>query len=325
MRSSSEARGGRRALLATLAAGLAGCGDVPRPFWGNPGRSARQLAMPLAIRLAVLPAEGLVPGADASLALAEALAAALQQRDLPAVATAAPLPLDWRLATVIEAEGGRRRARFSLLDADGALQGSFAGPPLPEAAWRMAGPALPPGLAAAAAEGVERLLAAAQGARLAMPVAGGGPRRIRLLPIRGAPGDGAAALPARMREFLAAQGFLVQEAAAEAEFGLTAEVTLSPPRAGQQVVELQWIVTRRDGLELGRVVQVEAVPAGRLDRFWGDIAYVAAEQASGGVVQIIRNAEASSSPASAPLAAPGPGGGLLEATAAPAVATPPPR
>jgi hypothetical protein len=65
---------------------------------------------------------------------------------------------------------------------------------------------------------------------------------------------------------------------------------ITAPADNAQVVDLQWIVTRRDGEELGRVVQVNEVPAGRLNRFWGDIAYVAAEQASGGVQTIIRNA-----------------------------------
>jgi hypothetical protein len=50
---------------------------------------------------------------------------------------------------------------------------------------------------------------------------------------------------------------------------------------------------------LGRVVQVNEVPAGRLNRFWGDIAYVAAEQASGGVQTIIRNATTPQPPATA--------------------------
>jgi hypothetical protein len=113
---------------------------------------------------------------------------------------------------------------------------------------------------------------------------------VRFLPVTGAPGDGAQALAARMREFMSNLGFVVQDAAEGAQYGLTAEVRITAPADNAQVVDLQWIVTRRDGEELGRVVQVNEVPAGRLNRFWGDIAYVAAEQASGGVQTIIRNA-----------------------------------
>jgi hypothetical protein len=122
---------------------------------------------------------------------------------------------------------------------------------------------------------------------------------VRFLPVTGAPGDGAQALAARMREFMSNLGFVVQDAAEGAQYGLTAEVRITPPADNAQVVDLQWIVTRRDGEELGRVVQVNEVPAGRLNRFWGDIAYVAAEQASGGVQTIIRNATTPQPPATA--------------------------
>jgi hypothetical protein len=82
----------------------------------------------------------------------------------------------------------------------------------------------------------------------------------------------------------------VQELADGAAFGVTAEVTVSPAPAGQQRVEIQWIVSRRDGEELGRVFQINEVRAASLDRFWGDVAYAAAEEAAGGVQTIIRNA-----------------------------------
>jgi hypothetical protein len=55
-------------------------------------------------------------------------------------------------------------------------------------------------------------------------------------------------------------------------------------------VEIQWIVSRRDGEELGRVLQLNEVPSGRLARFWGDVAFAAANEAAGGVQTIIRNA-----------------------------------
>jgi hypothetical protein len=38
------------------------------------------------------------------------------------------------------------------------------------------------------------------------------------------------------------------------------------------------------------VFQINEVRAASLDRFWGDVAYAAAEEAAGGVQTIIRNA-----------------------------------
>jgi hypothetical protein len=57
-------------------------------------------------------------------------------------------------------------------------------------------------------------------------------------------------------------------------------------------VEIVWVVSRRDGEELGRVAQINEVPAGRLNGLWGDIAYVAAEEASDGVRTVVANANA---------------------------------
>jgi hypothetical protein len=108
--------------------------------------------------------------------------------------------------------------------------------------------------------------------------------------VRGAPGDGNVALTARLREFLTNRGYVVQELADGAAFAVTAEVSLVNAGPGLQRVEIQWIVSRRDGYELGRVLQLNEVPALALNRAWGDIAYAAAEEAAGGVQTIIRNA-----------------------------------
>jgi hypothetical protein len=153
-------------------------------------------------------------------------------------------------------------------------------------------------VASQATPGLARLLLSVQAARAsATPSAiSAGPPRIRFLPVQGAPGDGAQSLASRMREFMSNLGFVVQDTAEGAQYGLTAQVRISPPASNAQVVDLQWIVTRRDGEELGRVVQINEVPAGRLNRFWGDVAYVASEQASAGVQTIIRNAVESQAP-----------------------------
>jgi hypothetical protein len=276
----------RRLLLGALL-GLAACGRDPRPFAGNPGLNARRLAVPFAIRLAVIPPEA--PGLDPANGriLADALVEGLQREEVPALATDVPLPLDWRLTTLIDDAGAMRRPRYVLTDADGREQGVVNGQ-----AFLAPTPAILRQSAAVAVPQLTRLMLSIQAARAAASpgaLAGAQPR-IRFLPVRGAPGDGAQALARHMRSFMSNLGWVVQDAAEGAEYGLTAEVRIAPARNNEQIVDLQWIVTRRDGQELGRVVQVEGVPAGRLDRFWGDIAYVAAEQAAGSVLQIVRNA-----------------------------------
>src|ERR1700742_3643364 len=92
----------RLALLLCLA--LSACGDLPEPFLGNPGATARRLAQPLTPLLAV-PAgtDTLLPDA-ASEDLAKQLAAALQATEVPAMVRA-PQKTDWRLVTRAERDG----------------------------------------------------------------------------------------------------------------------------------------------------------------------------------------------------------------------------
>jgi hypothetical protein len=301
-------------LLLVLPLLLAACTGLPQPFRGRPGLQAERLAVPLAMRLAVPPPEqALLPDASARI-LAERVAAALQAEDVPAVAVAAPLPLDWRVDILAERQGAMILPRFRMVNADGALQAASDGAPVPVQDWAGASPELLDRVATQAVPALTQLLLRVEAARKSTdPEAlGAGPRRVRLAGVRGAPGDGNASLGARMREFLGNQGYVVQDVADGAAYGLQADVAVAAAGRGVQRVEIQWIVSRRDGEELGRVVQINEVPAGRLDRLWGDIAYAAAEEASAGVRTVIVNAQAPAEPPAAPSATP-----LPERAAAP--------
>lgn len=296
----------RRALLAVLLT-LAGCGDLPQPFRNRPGGDADRLAIPLALRLAVPPPPGALLADAGAIELAKVLAEALQTRDVPAVATDAPWPLDWQIEILAESGGGFVRTRFRLVDADRKLQGATEAKPVPAAAWADAATETLRDVAEQAAPRLTELLARIEAARKATDPAAlaAGPPRIRLGEVSGAPGDGARSLPARMREMLANQGFVVQDVADGALYGLNAQVTMAAVPGGKQRVEIVWIVSRRDGEELGRIVQLNELPAGRLDRPWGDIAYVVAEEASDGVRTVVANALAPAEPPpGAPLAVP---------------------
>lgn len=284
----------RRALAGlVLLLAAAGCEGLPQPHRGNPGGAAPRLVIPLAVRLALVPPEAaLLPEAEAR-RFAAALAEALQAGEIPALVTDSPAPLDWRLVVTAELRAGQVAPRYAIANADGRPQGATEGPPIPARAWAEGRPETLDLAARQGAERVSQLLLTIQAARAsatADAIAAGGPPRVRLLPVRGAPGDGNAALTARMREFLTGLGYVVQEPAEGASFAVTAEVRVAPGAPRQDRVEIQWIVSRRDGQELGRVVQINEVPAGVLQRFWGDVAYAAAQEAAGGVQQVIRNA-----------------------------------
>ncbi len=278
----------RTLLLAGLA--LAGCGPLPQPYRGRPGEVARRLAQPPAYRLAV-PAstQVLLPDADAG-AFAEALAEALTAAEIPAVATE-PQPLDWLLAVTAERDPRGIVLRYALRDADGEALGMLVGQPLPERDWAAGGPVLRR-TAATVAPQLADLLARVDAQRRTGDerAVGSGPPILRVLPVRGAPGDGNASLTARMRDRLAALGFQVQSQAEGAGFAVQGQVSVVPTRPGQQRVEIVWTVTRRDGHELGRVLQLNEVPRGSLNGLWGDVAFVVADEASEGVRQVVFNA-----------------------------------
>lgn len=273
---------------------LAACGDLPQPFRGRPGAQATRLAVPLAIRLVVPPpAEALLTDAAAK-ELSERVAAALQAEEVPAIAQPRPLPLDWQVEIVAERRGQMVLPRFRLLDADGRLQAATEGQPVPIGSWAEASTPTLTAVAAQAVPSLTKLLMQVEAARKSTDPASlaAGPPRIRMAAVKGAPGDGNVALAARMREFLANEGFVVQEVADGAAYALEADVTLAASTTPRlQRVEIQWIVSRRDGEELGRVVQINEIPAGRLSRFWGDIAYAVAEEAASGVRTVVANAQ----------------------------------
>jgi hypothetical protein len=287
-----SSRSGRRALLAALAPlALAACGDLPQPFRGRPGQVARQLRRPPGYRLAIPPSpQSLLTDAD-SLALARAMAEALAAQEVPAVA-GDPLPLDWQLVIGAERQATQVTPRFAVTNGDGVALGMLVGRPVPARDWAEANGPLFARVAAEAAPRLADLLARieAQGRTGDERAAGATAPVMRLLPVRGAPGDGNRSLTAKMGESLAALGFQVQEQAQGADFAVSGEVTVAPAGRGLQRIEIVWTVSRRDGQDLGRVAQLNEIPAGTLNGLWGDVAFVVAEEAAGGVRDVVFNA-----------------------------------
>jgi hypothetical protein len=254
---------------------------------------ARRLAQPPAYRLAVLPpAQALLPEAGAQ-SFADSLAEALEAAEVPAV-SGEPLPLDWRLAVSAETERAGVVLRYALQDADGTALGMMTGAPVPTQEWSQGRPETFRRVAGQAAPGLADLLARVDAERrtgderAASP--GGGPPPVRLLAVQGAPGDGNQSLTQRMREQLGNRGFRVQEEAQGAAFAVQGRVNMAPAGRGLQRVEILWTVSRRDGEELGRVLQMNEVPTGSLNGLWADVALVVAEEAAGGVRDVISNA-----------------------------------
>lgn len=279
-----------RALLFILLALLAGCGGLPQPFFGNPGRDGSLLSTPPPARLAVpLPAQSLLTDA-ASQAWAQATAKALADLALPA-SFGPPSAGDWRLILSATMKGQDIIPAYEVVDATGTSQGTAQGSPVSAAAWSNDGQPILQAAAAQAAPAIDALLTRIQAARLhADPNSlQNRPARVYVAGVTGAPGDGNRSLDAQIRLKLGNYGITVQDTASGADYRVRCEVATAPGSGGQLKVELQWIVDDARG-ERGKVVQLNEVPGGSLNRFWGDVAVVAAEQAAGGIKDVLFNA-----------------------------------
>lgn len=283
----------RRLLLLLGLLLLAACGDLPQPFRGQPGGQAGDLAQPPGVRIAVPR-----PGSDALLdqqggeRMASALANALRLNEVPATAGAA-FPLDWRVTIEAGQDGRSITPRYTLVSAAGENLGTVAGRPVPLRAWSEASEATLGEAARYAAPRVAELMLRAEARRRGTTpesLLGTAPR-VYLAGVRGAPGDGNVALLDRLRGALGTRGVVPQDNAVNATFAVTGEVEIDPSSApGEQIILIVWTVSRRDGEDLGRVLQQNRIPARSLDRNWGDAAVAVAQEAAGGIRDVIRNA-----------------------------------
>lgn len=105
--------------------------------------------------------------------------------------------------------------------------------------------------------------------------------------IAGAPGDGRQALRQAMARALERAGAPLAPGLDRAGLVLLGSVSVAPPQAGAQAVEVLWEVITPEGRRLGVVRQANAVPAGALDGAWGPLADTIAQAAAGGVLDLL--------------------------------------
>ncbi len=261
----------RYLVLAALLALLAGCGELPEPFRGNPGATALRLAQPpMPPRLIVAPpSNARLPHAGAA-ALAALLARDLQFREVPAYAERGQRA-DWRLNITAQDRGPEIVPVYTVQTPQGHTAGQITGKPVPITAWAAASPAT---LARAAADAAPELATLLSGVNTALQQANPNslynrPAKVEVAEVTGAPGDGDIALTRLMRTQLSTLGELVQEAPKGADFTVHGHVRLVPVSPAQERVEIQWVVRNAQGDERGRVVQLNLVPTGTLDQYLG--------------------------------------------------------
>ncbi len=264
---------------------LAACGDLPRPLEGHPGTNGAKLVQPPSARLFVdEPASGILPPRSAPLYVA-ALADALSAQDVPAISVNAR-PGDWRVELRVQPQGSDILPLFTVFDATNTQAGVQQGQPVPRAAWDQASAETLRSVAVSAAPGLAGLLTRIEAARRAADPNSLMNRGVKMYvaPVSGAPGDGNDQLMRQMRAALVAQGLQVDDH--HGDITVAGQVAMVPIAGNQQRVEIQWIVSDPRG-ERGRIVQLNEVKQGMLDRNWGDVAVVVAEEAAAGIKDVV--------------------------------------
>ncbi|MGB0682553.1 MAG: SPOR domain-containing protein [Magnetovibrionaceae bacterium] len=283
-------------VFAALCVGLAACNATPQPFRSISGDN-ELLKLRSGQAVTVLPVQGVDP--DFGLKLADAMAAALSDTDVPASVAEQPNGINFSLVGLVQ-ERSRTDGLleldvvWSLSDTDGAAAGLYRHQALvDEAAWMDRKASALVQVVAGGVDGVNEMMQdnpvvvaeAPEPERQADPV------RVAVGTVNGAPGNGGTALPEAMRRALRGVGIQVVEDSAAADFLLTADVSMTAPKAGAQRIGIVWNVIGRGGVTAGTTNQNNQIKAGSLDAEWGKVAGMATAAVAPGIAQIINETE----------------------------------
>jgi len=249
-----------------------------------------RLAQPPPARLAVAPPSQAYLNRKSAAEYAAVVAAAMQEEALPAV-TEEARPGDWRLELVAELRGNEVVPGFRVRDPAGAERGAAEVRPVSAAVWAKASPDTLRRTGREAAPTIAALLAGIEAARRDADPDSlvNRPVQVHLGDVSGAPGDGNRSLTRHMGDQLKMLGMVLRQGVDGADYAVSGEVTIKDIAGGQQLVEIRWKIADARGAEAGQVAQLNAVPRGTLSGLWADVALIVAQEAAGGVRDVIAN------------------------------------
>ncbi len=269
-----------RLAAALLALICVACGPVPRPFAPDDKLEAPNPLLRLTDHggVVVAPAAGLP--LSQGRAVAEAVAQALREADIPAnarIGNPFSLVLDLQ---VLPAAGGLALAA-NLVDQDGVSlfdgesRGAF--PPNPEqpAGWSI----LAQPLARAIVLAMKPETAIAR--RLPAVLVG---------KVTGAPANDANALARSLAFQLGRAGLRVVDAPGADTITVEGEVTIAELGTETRRVAIVWRVTDKNGSELGRVDMQNHVPRVSIERQWAELSFEIATASAEGILDIAERA-----------------------------------
>lgn len=296
----------KRAFLIVLPALLAGCGTLPQPFLGRPGREGALLAVPPPPALIVPAPRAAMLSNNAATLFAQDLANALVKQDVPSIAHRAK-SYEWQLNVTAKLTGQMITPEFEIVGPNMKIYGHAYGIAVPADAWANGDSAV---LKASALEIAPKL--AKQLATINALVQQSNPQslanrppHVHLTGVIGAPGDGDHSLALDIARDLPKLGLVTVAARDDADFVVIGTVSVTPNRkaagrAPSDLVELTWTVRNRAGQFVGKVTQLHDLKPSEMAPYWGDVAAAAAEQAAIGIRQVIANATPKPAVANAP-------------------------
>lgn len=281
----------KRLSLAILAASLiAACQPLPQPFQADSrAKASDALIRPIGeTSLFIPPVAGLPPGPDA--ALAESLAKALNEQDVPASATGRNR-LTSLLTVRLEPRGGDAVWSWDERAPDGRQQaGETRSLGIAPARLAAGEPGAIKQAATAMANAIAEKLNAAviEAAQIdARPVT------LAVKECEGAPGDGNRALRQAMREILILGGRNPLTDTAGADYVIGCRVNVWQDTADSERVTIEWVLLGGDGSPLGDVKQANRIPRGQLAGTWGNTAHIIAQGGWQGLSEILERRQRS--------------------------------
>lgn len=273
--------------LAIIAAGLvAACQPLPQPFQADSrAKASDALIRPIGeASLFIPPIAGLPPGPDA--ALADMLAKALNEKDVPASATGRNR-LTSLLTVRLEPRGGDAVWSWEDRAPDGSRQAGEARS-LGVAPARLAAndAAAMKQAAATMAEAIAQKLNAAV---IEAAQTDARPATLAVKECEGAPGDGNRALRQAMREILILGGRNPQADIAGADYVIGCRVNVWQDSPDSERVTIEWVLLGTDGSQLGDVKQANRIPRGQLAGSWGKTAHIIAQGGWQGLSEILES------------------------------------
>jgi ABC-type amino acid transport substrate-binding protein len=282
----------KRLSLATLAAGFltAACQPLPQPFQADSRAKANDaLIRPIGeASLFIPPISGLPQGSDA--ALAETLAKALNEKDVPASATGRNR-LTSVLTVRLEPRGSDAVWSWEDRAPDGSLQAGETRS-LGVAPARLAAndtEAMKQAAATMATAIAEKLNAAV----IESTQTDARPVMLAVKECEGAPGDGNRALRQAMREILILGGQNPLPDTAGADYVIGCRVNVWQDSPTSERVTIEWVLLGANGNQLGDVKQANRIPRGQLAGTWGNTAHIIAKGGWQGLSEILESRQRS--------------------------------